>query len=57
MPKTTRVFEKASLHFYSKDRYIICTNVVNKGVPYCDDFEIHFLKEVQSVGEGNYLLI
>jgi hypothetical protein len=55
MPKSSKVFESMTVHLYSKDKYVMFTSVQSKGVPYCDDFEIHYKKVVESAGEGKSL--
>jgi hypothetical protein len=52
MPKTSKIVESFTLHLISKDKYVIFTTCKSHGVPYCDDFLIHYRREVESVSEG-----
>jgi hypothetical protein len=57
MPKQSQLQEDMKLYFYSKDKFEIDTKVSNSGIPYCEYFNIHYKKVVETVGESKYLII
>lgn len=57
MPKESYVVETLTLFFISKDKYQVHTICKNSGIPFGDDFLIHYRKEVEGISEGIYLVI